>query len=377
MFGKNAIKRMMKRVQGMHRGFLCVTLALVALGLIMQFSASGGEARIFAIPQALRAMLGLGLMALVAALTPTQLFRASYGIYIVCLGLLVMVALVGIMGLGAQRWVGIGFFNLQPSELMKIGIILALARYFETVPVTREGRHFLLLMVPALLTLIPVALILKQPNLGTATIVSVIAFAMCFMAGIRWWYFAGAISAAGAAVPVVYHFLHDYQKQRVMTFLNPSSDPLGAGYNIIQSKIAIGSGGFFGKGLLKGSQSQLDFLPEKQTDFIFTMMAEELGFIGAVLLLLLYAMVIGFAMMLAVRARSSYCRLLAAGVAALLFIHIFINMAMVMGMIPVVGVPLPFLSYGGSFLLATLIACGILQHVYIHRDYSFPRRGRL
>lgn len=377
MIGKTSIKRMVKQVQGMHRGLLFMTLALVSLGLIMQFSASGGDARIFALPQAIRAMIGLVLMVVIAALTPVQLFRLSYVVYVACLGLLIMVAAVGIMGLGAQRWVGIGFFNLQPSELMKIGIILALARYFQGAQVGNASRHYVLLIVPAILTLIPVALILKQPNLGTATIVSVIAFAMCFMAGIRWWYFAGALGAVAAAVPVAYHFLHDYQKQRVMTFLDPGSDPLGAGYNIIQSKIAIGSGGFFGKGLLHGSQSQLDFLPEKQTDFIFTMMAEELGFIGALLLLLLYAMLIAFAMMLAARARSSYGRLLAAGVAALLFIHIFINMAMVMGLIPVVGVPLPFLSYGGSFLLATLMACGILQHVYIHRDYSFMSRARL
>ena len=377
MMGKTSIKRMGKRLQGMHRGLLAITLTLVALGLMMQFSASGGDVRVFALPQAVRAMIGLALMAVIAALTPVQLFRASYVVYAACLGLLVMVAAVGIMGLGAQRWVGIGFFNLQPSELMKIGIILALARYFHGAQVGSASRHYVLLIVPAILTLIPVGLILKQPNLGTATIVSVIAFAMCFMAGIRWWYFAGALGVTAAAVPVAYHFLHDYQKQRVMTFLDPGSDPLGAGYNIIQSKIAIGSGGFFGKGLLKGSQAQLDFLPEKQTDFIFTMMAEELGFIGALLLLLLYAMLITFAMMLAARARSSYARLLAAGVAALLFIHIYINMAMVMGLIPVVGVPLPFLSYGGSFLLAALRACGILQHVYIHRDYTFMGRGRL
>ncbi|MDX2095767.1 MAG: rod shape-determining protein RodA [Alphaproteobacteria bacterium] len=376
MLNSAIIRRMSKRLRSMHRGLLAITLALVGLGLMMQFSASGGDVRVFALPQAVRALLGLGLMALLVVMPPTQLFRVSYVVYAACLGLLVMVALVGVMGLGAQRWVGIGFFNLQPSELMKIGIILALARYFQGVQVTAQARHYLLLVVPAALTLVPVALILKQPNLGTATIVSVIAFAMCFMAGIRWWYFAGALGAVMGAVPVAYHFLHDYQKQRVLTFLDPGSDPLGAGYNIIQSKIAIGSGGFFGKGLLNGSQSQLDFLPEKQTDFIFTMMAEELGFVGAVVLLVLYGLLIAFAMRLAVHARSIYGRLLAAGVAALLFIHIFINMAMVMGLIPVVGVPLPFLSYGGSFLLTTLMACGLLQHVYIHRDHSIARRGR-
>lgn len=367
-------RKLLKRTQSMHMGILMVTLALSLLGLTMQYSAAGGDIKVFALPQAMRLGLGIVLMVILAIMPPVRMFRLSYLIYGGCVLLLVMVAAVGVMGLGAQRWVGIGFFNLQPSELMKIGIILALARYFQGVQL-ENSRHLFLLIIPGILTLIPVGLILKQPNLGTATIVSVIAFSMCFMAGLRWWFFAGAIGAVASAVPVAYHFLHDYQKQRVKTFLDPDSDPLGAGYNIIQSKIAIGSGGFAGKGLLNGSQGQLDFLPEKQTDFIFTMMTEELGFLGALVLLLLYAFLISFAMRLAVRARSTYGRLLAAGVAAMMFIHIFINCAMVMGMIPVVGVPLPFLSYGGSFLLATLMACGLLQHVYIHREQNMPRMG--
>ena len=362
-----------RRLQSMHMGIVWATMGLCALGLIMQFSASGGDPMIFAVPQAMRLVLGVVLMLVLVMVPTTILFRASYVIYFFCLALLVMVAAVGVMGLGAQRWVGIGFFNLQPSELMKIGIVLALAHYFHTVQINKTVSHLKLLIIPGILTLIPVGLILKQPNLGTATIVSFIAFVMCFMAGLRWWFFAGAIAAVASAAPVAYHFLHDYQKQRVLTFLNPDSDPLGAGYNIIQSKIAIGSGGFFGKGLLNGSQGQLDFLPEKQTDFIFTMLAEELGFAGSVVLISLYATLLIFAMRLAVRARNTFCRLLAAGVAAMLFIHVFINMAMVMGIIPVVGVPLPFLSYGGSFLLAALMACGLLQHAYVNRDVTLPR----
>lgn len=368
------MKRFIRRAQHMHRGLLWLTLILGFFGLLMQYSASGGDITVFALPQAIRFVIGLVLMTLIAAMPSTHLLRASYVIYGACLLLLLAVELVGVMGLGAQRWVGVGSFNLQPSELMKIGIILALARYFQGVQGTHmQTKHFILLIAPLALTGIPVVLILLQPNLGTATIVSVIAFAMCFMAGIRWWYFAGAIGAAASAVPIIYHFLHDYQKQRVKTFLDPDSDPLGAGYNIIQSKIAIGSGGFLGKGLLNGSQGQLDFLPEKQTDFIFTMMSEEFGFLGALLLLGLYAMLLTFAMILAVRSRNAFGRLIAAGVAAMLFIHMFINMAMVMGMIPVVGVPLPFLSYGGSFLLSCLIACGLLQHVYLHREQTAIR----
>lgn len=376
MLTNSKLKRWYRRASGMHRGILGVTLGLSALGVLMQYSASGGDISVFAVPQAIRLVLALVVMGALAAMAPAQLFRLSYVIYGFCVLLLVMVAAVGVMGLGAQRWVGIGFFNLQPSELMKIGIILALARYFHGAAIFTNRAHILILLLPMALTLVPVGLILKQPNLGTATIVAVIAFSMCYMAGIRWWYFALAIGGAASAVPVVYHFLHDYQKQRVLTFLNPDTDPLGAGYNIIQSKIAIGSGGFSGKGLLHGSQGQLDFLPEKQTDFIFTMLAEELGFMGSVLLLSLYAILIVFAMRLAVHARSAYGRLIAAGVAAMLFIHIFINMAMVMGMIPVVGVPLPFLSYGGSFLIATLMACGLLQHVYINRELTLPRHGK-
>lgn len=370
------IKRWIRRAQGMNGSIFCVVLALGLLGVVMQYSAAGGNAHVFAIPQAVRLLVGLALMTVVAIMPTPTLFRLSYLVYIACFGLLVVVLLVGIVGLGAQRWVGVGIFNLQPSELMKIGLILAMARYYHSA--TLEGtNHLFVLIVPLVLTLLPVGLILKQPNLGTATIVSIIAFAMCFMAGIRWYYFAGAIAAVGAAAPIGYHFLHGYQKQRVLTFLDPSADPLGAGYNIIQSKIAIGSGGFWGKGLLHGSQGQLDFLPEKQTDFIFTMLAEELGFVGVIGLMFLYAMLLAFAMMLATRCRNAYGRLIAAGVAAMFFAHILINTAMVMGMIPVVGVPLPFLSYGGSFLLTALIACGLLMHVYINRDTNLPRHRGL
>ncbi len=376
MISATRIRRWLKRARDMHGGMVWVILILSLLGLVMQFSAAGGDVRVFAIPQAIRLAMGLVLMVVVAVVPLPTLFRLSYPAYVLCLVLLIIVEAVGVMGMGAQRWIGLGAFNIQPSELMKLGLIVALARYFHGA-VLDSTRHFVALILPIILTLIPVGLILHQPNLGTATIVSMIAFTMCFMAGIGWYYFAGAIAAVAAAAPVAYSFLHDYQKKRVMTFLDPNSDPLGAGYNIIQSKIAIGSGGLFGKGLLKGSQGQLDFLPEKQTDFIFTMLAEELGFVGVVVLLLLYASLLSFAMMLAMRCRSAFSRLVAAGVAAMIFTHIFINMAMVMGMIPVVGVPLPFLSYGGSFLLATLVACGLLMNIYMNRELNLPRRSRI
>jgi len=373
MMNRTRMKRWKARLQAMHGGILSVIVLLCLLGLAMQYSAAGGEFRVFALKQSVSMLLGLGMMVGIAIMPTPLLMRSVYAYYALCVVLLIAVEVMGIIGMGAQRWIGVGAFNIQPSELTKIAIILVLARYFHSAPM-ESARHYVLLVVPLLLTLVPVALILKQPNLGTATIVSFIAFSLCFMAGIRWQYFAVAIGSVAAAVPVVYHFLHDYQKRRVQTFLNPDADPLGAGYNIIQSKIAIGSGGITGKGLLQGSQGQLDFLPEKQTDFIFTMLAEELGFIGAFILLMLYAALLSFALLLSVRCKHMFGRLVAAGVAAMLFVHIFINMAMVMGMIPVVGVPLPFLSYGGSFMLATLMACGLLMHVYLNRELAMPRR---
>lgn len=373
MIAPGRMKKSLRRLDGIPRGVMLVIGALCLLGLAMQYSASGGDFRVFALKQSVSMVIGFVLMIAIAVMPPHTMFRTSYLVYIGCLILLVIVEVKGVIGMGAQRWIGFGAFNIQPSELMKLGLVLALARYFHSA-VMEGTRHWMLLIIPAFLTLMPVGLILHQPNLGTATICAVIAFSLCFMAGIRWWYFAGAISSVAAAVPIAYQFLHDYQKRRVRTFLDPDADPLGAGYNIIQSKIAIGSGGFTGKGLLNGSQGQLDFLPEKQTDFIFTMLAEELGFIGAFVLLMLYGFLLTFAMLLAVRARSGFHRLIAAGIAAMLFIHIFINMGMVMGILPVVGVPLPFLSYGGSFMLATLMACGLLLHVHINQELQLPRQ---
>ena len=358
----------------LNRPMLAVIATLSLLGIAMLYSASGGHMQPWASAQAIRLVIGVGAM-LVVALTPLkQLMRYAYPFYGFCLLMLVVVEIIGVIGMGAQRWVSIGIFTLQPSELMKLGLILALARYFQSVQL--EGtRHFYLLVAPVIMMLIPAALILMQPNLGTATIVLFIGFVVCFMAGLNWIYFAGAIGAVAAMLPIAWQFLHEYQKRRVLTFLDPTADPLGAGYNILQSMIAIGSGGFWGKGLTNGSQGQLDFLPEKQTDFIFTMLAEELGFVGSIGLLTLYAFLLVFAWSVAVKSRHAFGRLIAVGVASLLFAHIFINMAMVMGMIPVVGVPLPFLSYGGSFLIATLVACGLLLNAHRHKDDYLPRGG--
>jgi rod shape determining protein RodA len=366
------LRKMRERARELNGFIVGVILALSLLGIAMLYSASGGHVRPWAYAQGIRLVIGLAVMMVLALLPVKTLVRFAYPIYGGCVLMLVAVEIIGHIGMGAQRWVSVGIFTLQPSELMKLGLILALARYFQGVQL--EGtRHSLLLLVPGALMMVPAGLILIQPNLGTTTVLLFIGFVVCFMAGLRWYYFAGAIAAVMASLPIAWQFLHDYQRRRVLTFLDPTADPLGAGYNILQSMIAIGSGGMWGKGLTNGSQGQLDFLPEKQTDFIFTMLAEELGFVGAMGLLTLYGLLLVFAWMVAVRSRHAFGRLLATGVASLLFAHVFINMAMVMGMIPVVGVPLPFLSYGGSFLIATLAACGLLLNAYIHKDDHLPR----
>jgi rod shape determining protein RodA len=247
-----------------------------------------------------------------------------------------------------------------------------LARYFHQLH-PEEIRRPAFLIPPALLIIVPAALILKEPNMGTAIIVMTVGATMCFLAGVPWRYFIGLAVSGVASAPLIWHFMHDYQKRRVITFLDPSQDPLGAGYNILQSMIAIGSGGFFGKGYLQGSQNQLNFLPEKHTDFIFTMVAEELGFLGSVILLGLYAVLLASGMTVALRSRSTFGTMVAGGVTAMLFVHIVINCGMVMGMLPVVGVPLPLMSYGGSIMVSAVLAVGLLLNVYVHRDQQPSR----
>ena len=372
MIAARKLRKLWRRLSDMHPGLMGLIMLLSAYGILMQYSASGGEWSGFAVQHASKWAMGMVMCLCVALLPGRVLFALSYLVYLGCLGLLGLVEVIGEQGGGAQRWLNLGVATVQPSELMKIGLIVALARYFHAANL--EGsRHYIVLIAPLIMLGMPAALILLQPNLGTATILVLIAGTIAFMAGIRGWYFGSVIGLVAAAIPILYQFLHPYQQKRVMTFLDPESDPLGAGYNIIQSKIAIGSGGFFGKGLLEGSQGQLDFLPEKQTDFIFTMVAEELGFLGAFVLLVFYGLLLWYGMMLMLRCRHQYGRMLAAGVVALFTVHIFINMAMVMGMLPVVGVPLPFLSYGGSFLMTTLLACGLLLHVDLTRDDRLPR----
>ncbi len=269
--------------------------------------------------------------------------------------------------MGAQRWLNLGFINLQPSELMKVSIILALARYFHNASIEEVKKP--LFLIPALLiVLAPAFLVLRQPDLGTAIMLLLVAGALFFLSGVRLWKFITLIIMVLASIPVGWQYLKDYQKGRILTFLDPERDPTGAGYHILQSKIALGSGGMWGRGFLQGSQSHLNFLPEKQTDFIFTMFAEEIGMVGGAFLIGMFSLVLVYSYIIAFRSKSQFGRLVALGVSTNFFLYLFINIAMVMGLLPVVGVPLPLISYGGTAMLTVLIGFGLICNVTIHRE---------
>jgi len=354
---------------------LVLLLCLVAgVGFAMLYSAGNGSYSPWASRQMLRFGLGLVLLLGVAVVDIRFWYRHAYVLYAVALLLLVAVEVAGVVGMGARRWVDLGLFQLQPSELMKVALILALARYFHGLAHEDIGR-LPLLLVPAAMTLVPVALVVRQPDLGTALLISMSALGLFFLAGVRWWKFALGLAGVVGAVPLAWQYLlHEYQRQRVLIFLNPENDPLGAGYHAIQSKIALGSGGLFGKGFLQGTQSHLNFLPERQTDFIFTMLAEEFGLVGCLVLLGLYLAILAYGLAIALRARSQFARLLAAGVTLTFFLYLFINIAMVTGLLPVVGVPLPLVSYGGTAMLTLLIGFGLVISCYVHRDVAMGLR---
>ena len=290
----------------------------------------------------------------------------------VALLLVLAVDIIGFKGMGAQRWLDLGIIQLQPSEIMKVALLLALARYFHGLAHDEVSR-IRNLIVPLLMVAVPVGLVVKQPDLGTAILLVIAGGTIFFAAGLAWRYFIFSGIAVLAAVPVIWDRLHDYQRNRVFTFFDPERDPLGAGYHILQSKIALGSGGLFGKGFMQGTQAHLNFLPEKQTDFIFTMLGEELGFIGAIVLLLLYVIVLAVSLNVALQCRNQFGRLLATGVAVSFFFYVFINTAMVMGLLPVVGVPLPLVSYGGTAMLSLMFGFGLLMSCYIHRNVEIAR----
>jgi rod shape determining protein RodA len=353
---------------------VALVTGIACVGFAMLYSAANGSWQPWAERQLLRYAVAVLLMLAVAVVDIRLWLRAAYTFYALTLLLLIAVQVRGAVGMGAQRWIDLGLIQLQPSEFMKIALIMALARYFNRLTPEEVGQPTKLI-VPALLVLVPAILVLKQPDLGTAMMLILGGSAMFFLAGVRWWKFAVILAAAAAAGPIAWKFLRDYQKNRIYTFLDPENDPLGAGYHSLQSKIAIGSGGTFGKGFLAGTQSHLSFLPERQTDFIFTMLAEEFGLAGGLGLLALYSMVFVYGYAIAFRSRSHFGKLLAFGITTNIFLYVFINTAMVIGLIPVVGVPLPLISYGGTSMLTVMFGFGLLMSVYVHRDTRIGRHG--
>jgi rod shape determining protein RodA len=348
-------------------------LVLAFIGFAMLYSAAGGSLEPWAARQIARAAMGMLLMVIVAVIDIRFWMRWAYVGYLAAFLMLVAVQIQGSVGMGAQRWLDLGVTQVQPSEIMKITLVLALARWFHGATIEDVGR-IPFLVVPLVLVAAPVALVLKQPDLGTALMLLMGTAGMLWVVGVRWWKFTLGLAGVIAAVPLGWNFLRDYQKARVLTFLDPTRDPLGAGYHIIQSKIALGSGAMFGKGFLQGTQSHLNFLPEKQTDFIFTMFAEEFGMAGSLTLLGLYLLMMVYGYAIAFRSSSQFGRLVAIGIVTAVFLAMFINIAMVMGMIPAKGSTLPMVSYGGSSLVVTMIGFGLLINVWVHRDVRIGRR---
>ncbi len=351
--------------------FVLLVVLLGVVGYAALYSAAGGAPRPYAEPQAIRFAIGVLAMLVIAMVDIRFIARLAWPLYVVGIALLLLVAGFGHISNGARRWVVVAGVDLQPSELMKLLLILALAAWFRRASWERVGNP-LFLVPPILATAVPAFLILREPNLGTAVITLSIGGAIFWAAGVRWWKFALVIALAAVIAPIAYAHLHGYQRQRILTFLHPSRDPLGTGYNIIQSKIALGAGGMWGQGYLHGTQGQLDFLPEKQTDFIFALFSEEFGLVGGLALIGLLALVILYTMAIGLACRHQFGRLVAVGVATNLFLYVFVNIAMVMGAIPVGGVPLPLISYGGSAMLAVMAGFGVLLSAHVHRDVEFP-----
>jgi rod shape determining protein RodA len=347
---------------------LIITLAFI--GFFMLFSAAGGSFRPWLIRQLAFFCIFFPLMIFIAVTDIKMWYKASYFFYIIALGMVIMVNVMDQIShnaMGATRWFRIGSLKIQPSELMKVCTVFALSRYFYSIEAENIGR-IKFIIPPLLMIFIPVVFIFLQPDLGTATILAMVGVVVLFIAGVKMWKFASVGIAMLIAIPFVWNFfLHDYQKKRIFTFLDPTHDPLGSGYNIIQSKIAIGSGGLFGKGYLNGTQGQLDFLPEKQTDFIFTMLSEELGFLGGVFTISIYAAIIAICIIIATKTKHQFGRLFVIGIVSIFFIHMFINIGMVMGLLPVVGAPLPFISYGGTIMGSMMIGFGMVLNIDLNK----------
>ncbi|MBL4790887.1 MAG: rod shape-determining protein RodA [Kordiimonadaceae bacterium] len=376
MFGSRTVnKSILQRLLGLNWIVILAMTAIAGMGTAMLYSVAGGEIDPWASRHAIRFGIALIVM-LVIAVTDIRYWMAlAYPAWVLGVLLLLWVEFAGVVGgLGAKRWIDIGFMQLQPSELMRIPVALALARYFHA-RTFQQGRRLVALLPPLALIGIPTALIFNQPDFGTGLTIIGGGVVILFLAGLPAWLFVGGAISALAAIPVAWTLMKQFQKDRILTFFNPESDPLGSGYQITQSKIALGSGGVTGKGFLEGTQSHLNFLPEMKTDFIFTVLVEEFGLVGALAVLLLYGGVLMYGLLMGIGCRNQFGRLLASGLAMTLFFYVLINIGMVMGLMPVVGMPLPLISYGGSAMLTWAIAYGLILSVATHRHVTLAPRG--
>lgn len=357
-----------QRLEQLNWALITLVIILAFIGFLMLYSAAGGSFRPWLIRQLGFFCIFFPLMLFIAITDIKLWFKASYLFYVGALSLVIIVDIMGHNAMGATRWFRLGSLTIQPSEIMKVCTVFALARYFYGIEIENIGK-IKYVIPPLLMIAIPAFFIFHQPDLGTAFILMFVGVCVLFLAGVKIWKFISVGVLVLLAIPLMWSFgLHDYQKQRVLTFINPNNDPLGSGYNIIQSKIAIGSGGILGKGFLNGTQGQLNFLPEKQTDFIFTMLSEELGFVGSVFTIIIYCAIIAICTNIALKTKHQFGRLLVLGVVSIFFTHMFINTAMVMGLIPVVGAPLPFISYGGTIMASMMIGFGLVLNVDINRN---------
>ena len=362
-----------RKVLALNWPIIFLLSAISGFGFVMLYSVSGGNLERWAQPQIQRFFIGM-LCLFIVAMVPIWFWRnMSFLAYSIAVLLLIAVEFIGVTGMGAQRWIDVGFMRLQPSEVMKITLVLVLAAYYDWLPLTRTSRP-LWVLFPVLLIILPVFLVLRQPDLGTSLLLITGGGAIMFLAGVHWGYFATVVSSGFGLVAAVFQtrgsswqLLKDYQYSRIDTFINPDSDPLGAGYHITQAKIALGSGGWTGRGFMQGTQSRLNFLPEKHTDFIFTTLSEEFGFVGSISLLGLYTLVIVFCIAAALSMKDRFSALLTLGIGVTFFLFFAVNIAMVVGLAPVVGVPLPLVSYGGSAMLTLLLGFGLMQSAYVHR----------
>ena len=354
------------KLQSINYPLLGLIITLFFVGLAALYSISNGDFNSWPLKHSQRFILGLIIFFLVIFFDLRLIFGYAYVIFFLSIMSLVIIPFFGIESNGATRWINIAGISLQPSEFVKYTLILALAKYFHSI--NNDSSFIKTLIIPLIITIVPVFLVITQPDLGTALIILLGGISLFWISGLNYKYFILGVFSILCSLPVLWQYLKDYQKDRVLTFFNPERDPLGNGYHIMQSKIALGSGGIFGKGYMEGTQSHQNFLPEMQTDFIFTMLGEEFGFIGTLLLLLMYAALIMISIRLALKSRSLFSKYLSLGVCNVFFIYVFVNIGMVTGLLPVVGVPLPFISYGGSSMLAVMFGFGLLMNCYINRN---------